>query len=305
MEVKNSLTTKKENKLTFSNYITNEVVKRKINSVLGGEKGLKFISSIISAISTNPALQDCDNGSILSGALMGASLNLQPSTVFGHYYLVPYNDKSKGKVAQFQIGYKGYIYLAIQSGYYKDLNVIEVRKGEYLGREKSTGKYQFSFIEDDDEREKLPIIGYMASLEYLNGFTKTMYWSKEKMLKHADTYSKAFSVNATTGENAKVSFVDFEAGKVNPKDLWKYSSFWYKDFNEMACKTMLRQIISKWGIMSTEMQKAYTSDMGIINENEQVEYVDNPLNNKEVVEEKKELIEENNPFTNIIENEEE
>lgn len=187
-----------------------------------------------------------------------------------------YGQDTYMKKAQFQLGYKGYIQLAIRSGQYKDIGVFEIREGEYLGRDKVTGKYKFEFIEDDDKRESLPVVGYMAYFEYLNGFTKTLYWSKEKMLKHADTYSQAFSKDATTGKYPKVSFADFEAGKVQEKDMWKYSSFWYKDFDGMALKTMLRQLISKWGIMSIEMQEAYAKDMATIEEDGKYTYVENP-----------------------------
>lgn len=170
------------------------------------------------------------------------------------------------KKAQFQLGYKGYIQLALRSGYYKDIDVFEVREGEYLGRDKTTGKYKFEFMEDDDIREDKKVIGYMAYFEYLNGFTKTLYWSKEKMLNHADKYSMAFN---------KESYQKILDGKVPQKDMWKYSSFWYKDFDGMAFKTMLRQLISKWGIMSIEMQEAYTKDMAVINENGSYDYIEN------------------------------
>lgn len=119
--------------------------------------------------------------------------------------------------------------------------------------------------------------------EYQNGFKKAMYWTKKKMLAHADKYSQAFSVNATTGKYPKVSFEDFENGKIAEKDMWKYSSFWYKDFDGMAYKTMLRQLISKWGIMSIEMQEAYSKDMAEIKEDNTYEYVDN-MQDTEVIE---------------------
>lgn len=129
-----------------------------------------------------------------------------------------------------------------------------------------SGKPRFKFIEDDDEAEKLPVIGYMAYFEYLNGFKKVLYWSKEKMVRHADRYSPAFSLNATGGKYPKVSFADYEAGNYPPEDAWKYSSFWYKDFQAMAFKTMIRQLISKWGVMSVDMQKAYDTDTRQMNE---------------------------------------
>lgn len=118
--------------------------------------------------------------------------------------------------------------------------------------------------------------------EYQNGFKKAMYWSREKMIAHADKYSQAFSrdaVKARDPKYSKVSFADFEAGKVKESDMWLYSSFWYKDFDGMAYKTMLRQLISKWGIMSIEMQQAMDGDMGAINEDGSVDYVDNVVEN--------------------------
>ncbi len=254
-----------QNKPKFSLAIQSEGYKRLINNTLGDQKrAAKFIAAISSAVATNPGLQECDAGSILSGALLGEALNLSPSPQLGQYYLVPfdqkkYNEKTKkfeltSKRAQFQLGYKGYIQLAIRSGQYKDIDVIEVREGEYLGRDKITGKHQFEFIEDEVERENKPIIGYMAYFEYLNGFYKNLYWSKEKMQKHALEYSQAYASDVKKGTNY---------------------SFWTKDFNGMAFKTMLRQLISKWGIMSIDMQEALTKDMSVVKEDGTYDYVDN------------------------------
>ena len=205
--------------------------------------------------------------------------------------------RKNGKVAQFILGYKGYIQLAIRSGYYKDIGVFDVKEGELKGRDKFTGKYKFEFIEDDDIRNGKETIGYGAYFEYLNGFTKSIYWSKEKMLNHADKYSQAFSRYATKGKYTKVSYEDYKNGNYNKKDEWLYSSFWYKSFDEMAYKTMLRQLISKWGIMSTEMQEAYTKDMAEIKENGDYEYVDNPSETFENDVETVEKIEDKNVIT--------
>lgn len=254
-----------QSKPKFSLAIQSDGYKKLINNTLGDPKrSAKFIAAISSAVATNPGLQECDAGSILSGALLGEALNLSPSPQLGQYYLVPfeqkkYNEKTKqyeviSKNAQFQLGYKGYIQLAIRSGQYKDIDVIEVREGEYLGRDKITGKHQFEFIEDEVERENKPIIGYMAYFEYLNGFYKNLYWSKEKMQKHALEYSQAYASDVKKGTSY---------------------SFWSKDFNGMAFKTMLRQLISKWGIMSIDMQEALSKDMSVVREDGSYDYVDN------------------------------
>lgn len=266
MAVKNSLV-KKDQKITFSAFLAQDAMKRKINEMVGGEKGQQFITAIISAVSTNPGLAECDHSSIVSAALLGQSLNLTPSPQLGQYYLVPFNDKKREcKVAQFQLGYKGYIQLAIRSGYYKKINVIAIKEGELIKYDPLAEEIEVNLIEDDEIREQAETIGYFAMFEYQNGFRKTLYWSKKKMLSHANKYSQAFNAN---------SYIDLQNGKIPQSDLWKYSSFWYKDFDGMAYKTMLRQLISKWGIMSIDMQEAYTKDMATIGENGDYEYVDN------------------------------
>lgn len=268
MAVSNSLVQSRGGKpKTFSAFLTSDAIKHKINEMVGGRDGQRFITSIISAVSTNPALSECEHSTILSAAMLGESLKLSPSPQLGQYYMVPFKDKKRGcKVAQFQLGYKGYIQLAIRSGYYKKLNVLAIKQGELVRFDPLEEEIEVNLVENDTEREALPTIGYYAMFEYQNGFKKAMYWSREKMMAHADRYSMAFSAKA---------FEKLQAGEIPEKDLWKYSSFWYKDFDGMAYKTMLRQLISKWGIMSIDLQKAMDGDMGTINEDGSVDYVDN------------------------------
>lgn len=217
----------------------------------------RFVASITSAVSANPALRDCTPESVISGALLGESLGLPPSPQLGQFYLVPYNNKKTKRVeAQFQIGYKGLIQLAWRSGQYRDLDAFPVVEGEYRGRGRGRRPI-LEFIENDAEREGKKTVGYYAFFELNSGVFKELYWSKEQMIAHADRYSPAFSKNATNGRYPKVSYADYERGNFPPDDAWKYSSFWYKDFDGMACKTMLRQLISKWGPINTEMQKVY------------------------------------------------
>ena len=280
MGVNNSLVQRQGNNKpqTFSAFLTSDAIKNRINSMVGGKDGQRFISAVISAVSVNPGLTECDHATILSAALLGESLKLSPSPQLGQYYLVPFNDKKRNtKVAQFQLGYKGYIQLAIRSGYYKKLNVLAIKEGELIRFDALNEEIEVKLIEDDTAREQAKTIGYYAMFEYTNGFKKAMYWSREKMIAHADKYSPAFSKDATGGKYPKVSFEDFLAGKVKESDMWLYSSFWYKDFDGMAYKTMLRQLISKWGIMSIDMQQAMDSDMGTIRDDGTVDYVDNSV----------------------------
>ena len=250
-----------QQKMPFSVAVNTPSMQKLIaNALHDPARCARFTASIVSAVSVNQALQNCDRNTVISGALLGESLNLSPSPQLGQYYLVPFNNKKKGmQDAQFVLGYKGYVQLALRSGQYKSINVEIVKQGEYKGRDPMTGDPRFQFLEDDDEWERLPVIGYMASFEYLNGFRKVLYWSKEKMMNHADRYSAAFSRKA---------YENLIAGNIPQGEMWKYSSFWYKDFDSMAKKTMLRQLISKWGIMSTDMQSAYESDSRVIEETE-------------------------------------
>ena len=214
-----------------------------------------FVSSIIAASTINPVLQECTPKSVLSAALVGESLKLCPSPQMGHYYFVPYESKVKDrngrdmldengrqvkqKSAQFQMGYKGYIQLALRSGQYRRINVLSIKKGELKKWDPLTEEIEVELIEDEDAREQTETIGYYAAFEYLNGFRKAMYWSRSKMERHALRYSKGYAAK-------------------------KGYTFWEKDFDAMAYKTMLRQLISKWGIMTVDMQTAFEQDVDII-----------------------------------------
>ena len=249
-------------KLTFSQYVNSKTGQALIaNAIREPEKRNAFVTAIVSAVANNPGLQECTSASIISAALQGVSMGLAPSPQLGQFYMVPFKNKKEGTtVATFVPGYRGFIQLAYRSGQYIDLDARPVVEGEYKGLDKYTGRPIFEWVEDDAERENLPVVGYMAYFELLNGARKVLYWSKEKMLKHADRYSPAFSREATGGRYPKVSFADYEAGNYPKNDEWKYSSFWYKDFDGMAIKTMLRQLITKWGPVSIEMQNAITQD---------------------------------------------
>ena len=253
MAVQNTLQ-KSKSRLGMTAYLTQDAVKNQINQVIGGKNGQRFISAVVSAVNNNPMLQECTNQSILAAAILGESLNLSPSPQLGQYYMVPFNDAKKGKVAQFQLGYKGYIQLAIRSGQYKKMTVLSIKEGELIRFDPLNEEIEVKLIEDEQQREQAETIGYYAMFEYINGFRKAIYWSKAKMEAHALKYSQGYAADKRKGT------------------AW---TFWSKDFDAMAYKTMLRQLISKWGIMSIDMITAIDSDMAVINEDGSKTYVDN------------------------------
>ena len=225
--------------ISFNTLIKSKSVQDALMGTLGDAMHVKtFTSSIISAVSTNRDLQKCDGMSIISAALLGESLKLSPSPQLGQYYMVPFNNGKTGtKVATFQLGWRGYYQLALRSGQYKALEVTPVKEGELISYNPFTGECELEPL-NDAERENAKTIGYYAYFELTNGFKKSLYWSKEKMEKHALTYSKGYAAH-------------------------KGYTFWEKDFDSMACKTMYRQLIGKYGIMSIDMQKAFTNDMTV------------------------------------------
>lgn len=250
MAVQNSLA-KKAQRYSLTAYLNNDAIKKQIAQVVGGKNGTRFIASVVSAVQNNQELQKCTNSSILSAALLGESLQLSPSPQLGQYYMVPfYSSKTKETEAQFQLGYKGYIQLALRSGQYRKLNVLAIKEGELISYDPLNEEIEVRLIEDEVERENAETVGYYAMFEYMNGFRKTLYWSKAKMEAHAEKYSMGYRAH-------------------------KGFTFWEKDFDGMAYKTMLRQLISKWGIMSIDMMSALDSDMAVIRADGSKEYVDN------------------------------
>lgn len=251
----------------FSVAITSAGYQKLINNTLGDpNRSKRFISAITSAVAVNKDLQECEAPTILAGALLGESLNLSPSPQLGQYYLVPFKQKAKynregqliqpeTKNAQFILGYKGYLQLAMRSGQLKKINAVEIKEGELVKFDPLNEDIEVELIADWNTREASPTIGYYAFFELINGFRKAIYWSKEQMMSHADKYSPAFS---------KSVLEKIENGEIPERDMWKYSSFWYKQFDEMAKKTMIRQLISKGGCpMSTEMTQAYLNDTAV------------------------------------------
>lgn len=256
-------------KKSFTNFMATTGNKLISSTITDPKRKTQFIANLMTAISNNPTLQECEQVSVVAGALQAEALHFPLNNSLGYVYLVPFNDKKAGiKKAQFQIGYKGYIQLAIRSGLYKDINVIEVKEGE-LGNYDPLNGQTFNWINDYYKRQEAKTIGYVGQLELTNGFKKQIYFTFEAMLDHADKYSQAFS---------KDTYLQVLNGTYRG-DAWKLSSFWYKNFDEMAKKTVLRQLLSKWGIMSVELQEAYIKDQTEMKADGTYDYIDSTNGN--------------------------
>ena len=204
-------------------------VKEQFEAVLKENAGA-FVASIIDLYNTDKTLQLCDPKNVVMEALKAASLKLPINKQLGFAWIVPYRDGKTGQyIPTFQLGYKGYIQLCMRTGAYKYINADVVYEGELVRHDKLTGEIEI----DPEQRKSDKKIGYFAFIETLNGFRKTLYMTVEEVTKHAQQYSKSFSSK---------------------------NSVWATDFDAMALKTCLRLLLSKYGVMSVEMQRAYIDD---------------------------------------------
>lgn len=205
-----------------------ESVQEQFKSVLRENSGA-FVASIIDLYNTDKTLQMCDPKNVVMEALKAASLKLPINKQLGFSWIVPYKNKQGQYIPTFQLGYKGYIQLCMRTGAYRYINADVVYEGELVKHDKLTGEIEI----DSEQRKSDKKVGYFAFIETINGFRKTLYMSVEEVTKHAQQYSKSFG---------------------------HASSVWATDFDAMALKTCLRLLLSKYGVMSVEMQRAYIED---------------------------------------------
>lgn len=201
-----------------------------------------FVNNISSLVANNTALQACDPRSIIYAGIKATVLDLPLDPNLGFAYVIPYANRKAGITeAQFQIGYKGFIQLAIRSGQFRTINVTDVKDGEVKHFDLLTGETRFEAL---PAREKLTTVGYAAFIRLTNGFEKTLYMTKEEVEAHAYEYSQTYKADKDKG--------------------WS-SSQWSKNFDAMARKTVLKLLLSRFAPLSIEMQQAIASDQAVFN----------------------------------------
>lgn len=225
---------------TLKGLLASPTLKKRFEEILD-KRAPQFMTSIVNLYSSEKTLQKCDPMSVISSAMVAATLDLPIDKNLGYAWIVPY-----GNHAQFQLGYKGYIQLALRTGQYRAINVIEVYEGQLKKWNPLTEELELDF----EAKVSDVVIGYAGFFELINGFRKTVYWTKEQIEAHRKRFSKS----------------DFG---------------WKNDYDAMAKKTVLKAMLSKWGILSIEMQNAFNEDekevrevKDITNEVQEAEYIE-------------------------------
>ena len=235
----------------FNAMLENTRTQEYLTNVLG-EKKQTFVSNMVALVSSNKALSECDPSTIMFSCLKATALSLPLDPSLGLAWVLPYKDnKNNTTVATFQLGAKAYIQLALRTAQYRKINVRDVREGEIVGEDFVSGEMQFKKLGKD--RSNAPIIGYVAMFELINGFSKQLYMSVEEL----DAHAKRFSQTYRKGYG-----------------LWSDKEM----RPAMMEKTILKRLLSKYGVLSVEMEQAIKSDSAVLGENDAVRYIDNEEN---------------------------
>lgn len=235
----------------FNETITNPRTQSYLTQVLA-EKKSAFVNNITALVANNVNLQACEPMSLMYAGIKATALDLPLDANLGFAYVIPYKDNKAGKtVAQFQLGYRGFIQLAIRSGQFKTINVEVVKEGELKNWDMLSGEIAF---EPASDRETRKTIGYVAFFRLTNGFEKTLYMTVEKMEAHASQYSQSYG---------------------SKYEKTKATSKWTTDFDAMAKKTVLKLLLSKFAPLSVQMQSAIANDQAVFDQDGKPQYVDN------------------------------
>lgn len=253
METQNNTPAKKAQTplQAFNGFMMNPNTQDYLKSVLK-EKSASFMNNMVALVANNRALQPCKPASIMYVGLKATALGLPLDQNLGFAYAIPYKDNKAGEtVAQFQMGYKGFIQLALRTGQFSTINATDIREGEISSINRLTGEITFTDVPDRAGRK---IVGYAAFFRLTNGFRKTLYMSVEEITEHAKRYSQTFKSEYT-----------------------RKSSKWTTDFDAMAIKTVLKLLLSKYAPLSVEMQElreAITADQASFGDNGEIDYID-------------------------------
>lgn len=247
-------------------FLNEDSVKKRFSEVLG-KKAPQFMSSIVNVMAASDQLKQCDANSVMAAAFAAASFDLPIDSNLGFAALVPYKKRfkdsatgqwSEKSLAQFQMMYKGFVQLAIRTGQYEKMNCSEVYEDELTSYNPITGECEFvsdfSKTQQRENGESDKIVGYYGWFRLNSGFTKELYMTKNEVVNHARKYSQAYRYDLNAN---------------------KSSSKWTTDFDAMAKKTVIKMLLSKWGILSVEMQRAITDDQKAFDENGSGDYSDN------------------------------
>lgn len=227
--MQNEITTARQPQ-TLQQLMNSGAVTKKLNDVLGSEKkAAAFISSVISIATGSPQLRNANPMTVLGSAMVAATLDLPVVPTLGMAYIVPY----KGQ-AQFQIGYRGVLELAMRSGEFQNIIDEVVYEGQLVKKNKFTGEYVF----DEDAKTSDKPVGVMARFDLINGFSKTVFWTMEEIEAHARKFSQAYRSG--------------------------YTSPWKTDFEAMAKKTVLKSLLNKYAPKSLAMQQALRFDQAVV-----------------------------------------
>jgi recombination protein RecT len=240
-----------------SQFLNQKNVLEKFSELLG-TKAQGFITSVISAVNSNDLLKNATNESIYSAALMAATLDLPVNQNLGFAYFIPFNNRKANKhECQFQIGYKGFIQLAMRSGQFKTISATPIYENQLVSENPLTG-----FVFDFTKKGQI-VIGYAAYFSLINGFEKTLYMSVDELKKHGVAYSQTFK---------------------------KGFGLWNDNFDAMAQKTVIKLLLSKYAPLSIEMQKAQIADQSVIRNADtlEVDYIDNQIETPLMIDEAKE-----------------
>ena len=237
-------------KITTKELFQKDEVKNKFKELLG-KRATSFMTSVLQIVSSNDLLVNADPTSVYQAAAVAATLDLPLNNNLGFAYIVPYNAKQKDgsykQVAQFQLGYKGFLQLALRSGQFLAINETPIYEGQIKSNNPLTG-IEFDFTAKKSDL----IIGYAAYFKLLNGFEKTLFMTIDELKKHGKNYSQTYK---------------------------KGFGLWNDNFDAMARKTVIKLLLSKGAPLSVEMQKAVITDQAVINDADtlDVDYSDNDM----------------------------